>query len=161
MTQLTLMLATILLLVSPARATLDHANYDDQDLACLSETVYREAATEGFQGKIAVAQIVMNRLKSGQHGKSVCSVVYQREYLEHGRVLCQFSWTCLPSNRLRPLQGKPWYDSQRAAAKILRGQDMISALRHAMYFRNRRLGPMPGSVRVAEIGNHVFYMDPA
>jgi hypothetical protein len=43
-----------------------------KQLDCLTRNIYWEAASEPFEGKVAVAQVTMNRLESGRFGDSVC-----------------------------------------------------------------------------------------
>ena len=57
-----------------------------KQLDCLTKNIYWEAATEPFEGKVAVAQVTMNRVDSGRFGNDVCGVVYQKtNYFEIGR----------------------------------------------------------------------------
>ena len=44
-------------------------------LDCLTRNIYWEAASEPFEGKVAVAQVTMNRLASGRFGDSVCGEI--------------------------------------------------------------------------------------
>ena len=48
-----------------------------KQLECMTRNIYYEAATEPFEGKVAVAQVTMNRLEDGRFGRDVCGVVYQ------------------------------------------------------------------------------------
>ncbi|AEG60167.1 spore cortex-lytic enzyme [Desulforamulus ruminis] len=48
-----------------------------QDMYDLARIVYGEARGESFQGQVAVASVVLNRLYSGQFGNSVQEVIYQ------------------------------------------------------------------------------------
>ena len=48
-----------------------------RDLECLTQAVYFEARGETPAGQAAVAQVVMNRVKSPAFPKSVCGVVFQ------------------------------------------------------------------------------------
>ena len=60
-----------------------------KQLYCLAKNVYFEAASEPFDGKVAVAMVTMNRVKHNDFPNDVCSVVYERN-----KRTCQFSWTC-------------------------------------------------------------------
>ena len=51
---------------------------------CLAMNIYHEARSEPFEGKLAVAHVTMNRVKSPKFPNDVCSVVWQDS---------QFSWT--------------------------------------------------------------------
>ena len=45
-------------------------------LRCLTQAVYYEAAHEPLQGRRAVAQVVLNRVRHAAYHNSVCGVVY-------------------------------------------------------------------------------------
>ena len=65
----------------------------EKQLECLAKNIYFEAATEPFEGKVAVAQVTMNRVESGKFPADVCDVVFQKNTF-YNRVVCQFSWYC-------------------------------------------------------------------
>ena len=58
-------------------------------LKCMTQAIYYEAANEPVQGKRAVAQVVINRLKHPAYPNSVCGVVYEGA----NAPVCQFSFT--------------------------------------------------------------------
>ena len=61
-----------------------------RQLDCLAINIYREAGYEPFEGKVAVAQVTMNRVEDPQFPNDVCSVVYQKSTTV--KTVCQFSW---------------------------------------------------------------------
>ena len=73
-----------------------------KQLECLTRNIYWEAASEPFEGKVAVAQVTMNRVASGRFAPDVCGVVYQKNVF-YDRVVCQFSWYCEGTHRVRPI----------------------------------------------------------
>ncbi len=52
--------------------------YTDEEKDMIAYVVYAEARGEDFEGKVAVAQVILNRYESGKFGKSIKSVVYSR-----------------------------------------------------------------------------------
>ena len=46
-------------------------------LRCLTQAVYYEAAVEPLQGRRAVAQVILNRMRHPSYPNSVCGVIYQ------------------------------------------------------------------------------------
>jgi N-acetylmuramoyl-L-alanine amidase len=50
----------------------------NSDLDLLARCVYGEARGEPYQGQVAVAAVVLNRVKSSQFPNSVSGVIYQR-----------------------------------------------------------------------------------
>ena len=58
---------------SPITAQLRQAQLD-----CLARNIYHEAGYEPFEGKVAVAQVTINRAESGEFPSDICRVVYQK-----------------------------------------------------------------------------------
>lgn len=52
--------------------------YTKSEVDLLARLVQTEAGNQSIKGKKAVAQVVLNRLKSKQFGKSIRSVIYAR-----------------------------------------------------------------------------------
>ena len=49
----------------------------DEQWRCLSEAIYHEARGESLEGKIAVAEVILNRMESDRYPSTVCGVVEQ------------------------------------------------------------------------------------
>ena len=62
-----------------------------EELDCMASNIYFEASTQSRVGKIAVAQVTMNRVRSPEFPNSVCEVVYQGPKNPKNKKLCQFS----------------------------------------------------------------------
>jgi hypothetical protein len=60
-----------------------------RQLDCLTRNIYWESATEPFEGKVAVAQVTINRVESGRFAPDICGVVYQKNMV-YDKVICQF-----------------------------------------------------------------------
>ena len=67
---------------------------DKDELDCMASNIYFEAATQSRIGKIAVAQVTMNRVNSKKFPNSVCGVVFQGPHNPKNPKACQFSWYC-------------------------------------------------------------------
>ena len=70
----------------------------ERQLEWLARNVYFESASEPFEGKVAVAQVTLNRAKHPQFPNDVCQVVYQKSIFME-KVVCQFSWYCMNGGR--------------------------------------------------------------
>jgi spore germination cell wall hydrolase CwlJ-like protein len=126
-----------------------------RDLECLTQAVYYEARGESPKGQVAVAQVVMNRVKHPAFPKTVCAVVYQGSAR---RVGCQFSFTCDGSMRARQESGA-WERARRTAARVLAGAASIPDVGSATHFHTTQVSPSWGAQmrQVAQVGVHVFY----
>ncbi|MGX7896095.1 cell wall hydrolase [Tsuneonella sp. HG222] len=125
-------------------------------LKCLSQAVYYEAANESRAGKLAVAQVVLNRVRHPAYPKSVCGVVYEG----WNKPVCQFSFTC-DGSLLRTAAGPMWRESQAVAAAALSGateSSVGSATNyHADYVVPRWAFTL---AKIDQIGAHIFYRFP-
>lgn len=124
-----------------------------RQLDCLTQAVYFEARGETPRGQAAVAQVVMNRVKSPSFPKTVCGVVFQGA-ATHG---CQFSFACDGSMR-RSREIGAWDRARRIAERTLSGR-MIGGIGTATHFHTTSVQPDwgPQMLRVAQVGLHVFY----
>jgi spore germination cell wall hydrolase CwlJ-like protein len=129
-----------------------------KQLDCLAKNIYWEAQGESYEGKVAVAQVTINRLRSGKYGSSICHVVYQRER-KNNVTVCQFSWTCTNKTRINPRNRKLFRESEEIAARVFLEDYRISSIRTAMYFHSESINPRWKKVRIAQIGGHIFYRD--
>lgn len=127
------------------------------EVTCLATAIYFEARGEAEKGQIAVAQVVLNRLKNPAYPKSICGVVYQNK---SKRNRCQFSFACDGiSDRIK--DKRSWAQSQALARRVLNDDRTLfmasvgSATHyHATYVRPRWARSMK---KMEKIGRHVFY----
>ena len=111
-----------------------------RQLDCLTRNIYWEAASEPFEGKVAVAQVTMNRLASGRFGDSVCGVIYQKNVF-YERVICQFSWVCETTHKTRPVYQPLWQESELVAKKVLLENFRLPSLKDALYYHAEYVSP--------------------
>jgi spore germination cell wall hydrolase CwlJ-like protein len=118
-----------------------------REMRCLATAVYFEAKGEPLEGQLAVAQVILNRVKSGKYSDSICGVVYQPGQFS-------FTWDRRPD---RPRNAAAWETAQ-AIAVIAATDNWRSIAPKAMSFHARRVAPgWRNMERVSVIGNHVFY----
>ena len=128
----------------------------EQQLDCLAINIYREAGHEPFEGKVAVAQVTMNRVKDGRFGKDVCGVVYQKNVVME-RVVCQFSWACDSVHMNRPINKAAYNESYEVAKKVLLEGFSLSILKDALYYHATYVNPRWPLDKIGQIGQHIFY----
>jgi len=126
-----------------AAAVPSQSTVSDRERNCLAAAVYHEARGEPRAGQIAVARVIINRTKSGRYPSTICGVVYQP---------AQFS-DIKPG--AAPGNAAHWRAAQAVADDALQGEG--GELQGAMYFHASYVHPGWNRVRVAAIGNHVFY----
>ena len=129
-----------------------------KQLDCLTRNIYHEAATESFEGKVAVAQVTMNRVESGRFARDVCGVVYQKNII-YEKVVCQFSWTCNGTSTVKPIYLAHYKESEEVAKKVLLENFRLPSMNSAMYYHADYVNPRWGKPQVAKIGRHIFYRE--
>ena len=127
-----------------------------KQLECLTRNIYWEAATEPFEGKVAVAQVTMNRVQAGNFGKGVCGVVFQKNIF-YEKVVCQFSWACENTHKVRPIHPKLYAESEEVAKKVLLENFRLPGLTSAIYYHADYVNPGWKKERIMKIGRHIFY----
>jgi spore germination cell wall hydrolase CwlJ-like protein len=132
------------------------AEVRNKQLECLARNIYYEAGNQPFEGKVAVAQVTINRAESGQFPKDICQVVYQKNVV-YERVLCQFSWYCETATMTRPKNTAVFKESEMVARQVLLEGFRLPSLKNALYFHATHINPKWNRERVAVIAGHVFY----
>lgn len=132
----------------------------ERQLDCLAINIYREAGYEPFEGKVAVAQVTMNRVASGKFGNDVCGVVYQKNVIME-KVVCQFSWACDSVHRNRPINKAAYQESYEVAKKVLLENFRLDILKDALYYHADYVNPRWQLDKIGKIGAHIFYRERA
>lgn len=141
---------TLLTSITLGTATQTHLEYltaKNSDVVCLAQNIYHEARGESLQGQLAVAQVTLNRVRSGKFQNTVCETVYAHK---------QFSWTLNKYKKIK--DSKAWLTSVLVAKAVLTQTAYIPNFK-ALYFHTRQVHPRWNRKKqvVAVIGNHIFY----
>ena len=127
-----------------------------RELDCLTRNIYWEAASEPFEGKVGVAQVTMNRVNSGKFASSVCGVVHQKNVI-YEKVICQFSWYCENTSKVKPIHQPLWRESEEVAKKVLLENFRLPSLKNALYYHADYVNPGWKNPKIEQIGRHIFY----
>lgn len=151
--------ATNLRMSSAEIDVIDKSGRDVQkQIQCMARNIYWEAASEPFEGKVAVAQVTMNRVASGKFAQSVCGVVYQKNAV-YDKVVCQFSWFCEANNVTKPIHPKQFKESEEVAKMVMLEGMRLPALKEAMYYHADYVNPKWNKEKITQIGRHIFYKE--
>jgi spore germination cell wall hydrolase CwlJ-like protein len=127
-----------------------------RQLDCLTRNIYWEAASEPFEGKVAVAQVTLNRVESGRFAPTVCGVVYQKNVF-YEKVVCQFSWFCEGNHKIRAVHKPMWQESELVAKKVLLENFRLPSMKNALYYHADYVNPNWRKTKIDQIGRHIFY----
>ena len=124
---------------------------------CLARAVYFEARSESELGQIAVAKVILNRVKDPEFPNTICGVVYQGSGRRNS---CQFSFACdgLPDD---VRSAEAWSKAKSVARRTIAGDAKVASLTtatnyHADYVKPKWAKSMK---RLVKIGRHIFYED--
>ncbi|WP_211750192.1 cell wall hydrolase [Paenibacillus sp. Marseille-Q4541] len=121
-------------------------NVSDKELLMLRKIVMAEAEGEPYEGKVAVANVVLNRLRSAKYPDTIEGVIYQKY---------QFS----PVANGRMDRVTPNEDSIRAVNEAMHGRKEVPD--ETLYFLSITLADdltvHHSQIKVTRIGNHTFY----
>ena len=133
---------------------------------CMALNIYHEARGEPFAGKVAVADVVLNRTKDSRTPDTVCAVVYEGLKTTAGKLYlakCQFSWYC-DGKRDEPTEDVAWQESLTIAQQMLSGKEngyrgiTEGATHYHTYDIDPPLWAKGRDVRmIGRIGDHIFY----
>ncbi len=138
---------------------------DPRELECLAKNIYFEAAVESTAGKLAVAQVTLNRVNSKRFPSTICGVVYQGPTHADGfpkRDRCQFSWYC-DGKHDNPNESPAWRESKRVAKYFMKHtaeHDFIDITDGATHYHANYIDPPRWAnkrQRTVSIDTHIFY----
>jgi hypothetical protein len=126
-----------------------------RQMRCLAEAIYFESRSEPEDGQAAVAQVVLNRVRSGIYPTTVCGVVYQDR---NRPFACQFTFAC-EGKSLRIEEPGPWAVATRIAGEVVSGANYNPKVGEAVNYHANYVSPFwVGYLRkVDRIGAHIFY----
>jgi len=134
------------------------------ELNCLVEAVYYEARSEPITAQLAVANVVLERVRNDKFPNTICGVVHQGRYNKKGQPIrhkCMFSYWC---------DGKPERMKEIEALKtaISVSEMAINGVAveitagathyHATYVRPDWIHSFT-FMELGQLGRHIFYLD--
>ena len=136
---------------------------NSEELECMSKNIYFEAAMESTAGKLAVAQVTMNRVNSSRYPNTVCKVITQGRHYKNGfpvKDRCQFSWYCDGKLDEPHIKSSMWKESQEVAKYVLTTPDLMDITDgathyHADYISSPRWADPRR--KTVEIDTHIFF----
>lgn len=117
---------------------------------CLAFVVYMESKSEPIKGQESVAEVVLNRSKSGNYPDNPCDVIKQKG---------QFSWYSRKldiTKEPHKYNKEQWKLATSVANKVLKNK--TNHTKGSLFFNTKDLGVRyKTKVKPCVIGNHIFY----
>ena len=149
------------ILLLPGQLKASDAN---NEIFCMAQNIYFEAGNQPLAGKVAVGQVVLNRLEHSSYPGTMCDVIYQAQWKENWlgnmqpvRNKCQFSWFC-DGKSDEPEISPTWYESLKIARDVVQGAypDITEGATH---YHADSVNPYWADDlnQTVIINNHIFY----
>jgi spore germination cell wall hydrolase CwlJ-like protein len=124
------------------------------ELNCLAEALYFEARGETVKGQFAVAEVILNRVKSDRFPGSPCAVINQGTGKKYQ---CQFTYTCDGQKEI--IGEKRAFERVKKVARAALDGVVPKITQGATHYHTTAVKPGWSRVykKTAAIGTHIFY----
>ena len=134
---------------------------DKPEMWCLAQNVYYEARGSNRADRVAVADVVLNRVQHTYYPNTICGVVHQGKQYASGQMIrnrCQFSWYCDGKSDW-PADTDSWVEAQMIAYNMLIHSDARGVTEGATHYHADYVSPSWAKDfhLVGRIGVHIFY----
>ena len=134
---------------------------NNPEIWCLAQNVYYEARGSNRADRVAVADVVLNRVQHTYYPNTICEVVKQGRKLANGnmkRNACQFSWYCDGKSDW-PTNQDAWVEAQMIAYNMVVHNDARGITESATHYHADYVNPRWARdlQLVGRIGVHIFY----
>lgn len=157
-----LTLSLLLIFTVPIIFTISTGKSMNGNQYLLAQTILGEAEGENWSGKLAVANVIMNRLEDGRFGKNLKEVILKKY---------QFSCWNKGSPRIKVMENPKRYtdidtwEQCRVVAKLVLERDVCDKTKGSLYYVHKNISKRPPKWLqemdiVIAIDSHVFYRDP-
>ena len=140
------------------------ASDPNNEIYCLAQNIYFEAGNQPVAGKVAVSQVVINRVEHPSYPDNICDVVYQAKLRVNWKNefvpiknQCQFSWFC-DGKSDDPVDSQTWLLSMHIARDVVQ-QKYGDITEGSTHYHSDKVDPYWASSlnRTVVINNHIFY----
>lgn len=138
--------------------------YSERDIECLALNSYFEARNQSLAGRVAVAQVVLNRVESNSFPNTICEVIQQGPTYENWkgntipiRNQCHFSWWCDGKSDIP--EDKETYNEIVKLVKQIINEKRVDITEGSLYYHADYVKPywIDNLHQTLLIDNHIFY----
>ena len=134
---------------------------DKPEMWCLAQNIYYEARGSNRADRMAVADVVINRVQHTYYPNTICGVVQQGKQYASGAMIrnkCQFSWYCDGKSDW-PKDMDAWIEAQQIAYNMVVFQDGRGLTEGSTHYHADYVAPSWAKDFhiVGRIGVHIFY----
>jgi spore germination cell wall hydrolase CwlJ-like protein len=137
-----------------------------EDVYCLQQNIFFEAAIEDSIGKIAVGITTLNRVKSNKFPNTICEVVKESytDYKNNPIInKCQFSWYCNGISDIPDLSNdyikRVWDEIGILSKHLIENNNNYTHMKNVTHYHNVNVTPNWSKTykKHSKIGDHIFY----
>tara|TARA_R110001606_G_C15213544_1_gene633179 strand:- start:74 stop:592 length:519 start_codon:yes stop_codon:yes gene_type:complete len=131
--------------------------------ACLAEAVYFEARSETFTAQLAVANVIIERVKDDGYPGTICRVVHQGKHRggKPVRHRCMFSYWC--DGKPETIANVQAYKMAVSVADLSMEGVILDSTEGATHYHATYVLPYWALTenfhRMGQVGKHIFYVD--
>lgn len=154
----------------PSAQALTDLSSEDEQITCMAQNIYFEARSDNYAGQLAVADVVINRVKDSRYPDTICGVVkdavLSKWWLEKGKEVpvrdkCQFSWYC-DGKGDETRDRDAWANALAVSYTMMYGNQGYQGITEgATHYHATYVDPYWASSNqmklIGNIGDHVFY----
>ena len=137
------------------------------EMWCLAQNIYFESRSSNRADRMAVADVVLNRVKDSRYPNTICKVVHQGKQMPSWkdpskmvmvRNKCQFSWYCDGKSDW-PKDMDAWVEAQQIAHNMMVYSDARGITEGATHYHAKYVDPNWARhyQLIGRIGEHIFY----
>lgn len=124
----------------------ENVNITQDDINLMAQIVYAESCAEPYEGKVAVASVILNRLEDSKFPNNIEGVIKQKA-----------AFSCVKNGSINVT---PDANSYRAVMDAINGKDPTD---NAVFFYNPKIATSSWmknikKQNIKKIGNHVFFV---
>ncbi len=135
----------------PSHAAKVQSHYQ-REVNCMATAIFYEAQGEPHRGKVAVGNVIINRMRSGLYPKTACGVIRERG---------QFQWVHNHKLRKKRVYSAKRHQNIHNLANSLyreyKAGKRKDVTRGSLFFSSNGVRPAPRAVKSVKIGRHQFF----
>ena len=158
-----LILVCLVVLMAPVYASEELSDNEYQERTCLVEAIYFEGRSEKVLAQLAIANVILERVRLRNYPNTVCKVVRQGKYYKSNpiRNKCAFSYWCDgKSERMYNKRAKE--TAIKVAAMAMKGM-LVETTLEATHYHTRAVSPYWSRherlIYLGSLGSHLFYTE--
>ena len=158
-----LILVCLVILITPAYASEELNDNEYTERKCLVEAIYFEGRSEELIAQLAIANVIIERVRLPNYPNTVCKVVRQGRYYKGNpiRHKCAFSYWC--DGKSERMYNKRAKETAIKVAAMAMNGILVEITLEATHYHTRAVSPYWSRheriTYLGSLGSHLFYTE--